>query len=153
MEPGRGFLGSLHVLPGLSILGIIIIVLLLTVVLNYGLFKPVTRILDQREQAIKSASEAARAAAARADAAAAEFERRTRDAQTEVYRVMEEHRREALQRRTDLLAQTRQDVDRSLAEASRSLQTQATEARAQLEKDADTLAEAVVERVLGRRAS
>jgi F-type H+-transporting ATPase subunit b len=141
------------VLPGLSILGIIIIVLLLTVVLNYGLFKPVTRILDQREQAIKSASEAARAAAARAAAAAAEFERRTRDAQTEVYRVMEEHRREALQRRTDLLAQTRQDVDRSLAEASRSLQTQATEARAQLEKDADTLAEAVVERVLGRRAS
>ena len=144
---------GVKVLPGLSVVGIIVIVLLLTIVLNYGLFKPITRLLDQRERAIKSASDAALAAAAKADAAAAEFERRTREAQGDVYRAMEEHRREALRRRADLLAQTRQDVDRSLAEASASLQAQAADARAQLEKDADALADAVVERVLGRRAS
>jgi F-type H+-transporting ATPase subunit b len=141
------------VLPGLSVFGIIILILLLTIVLNYGLFKPLVRLLDQRERAIRSASDAADAAAAKAEAAAAEFERRTREAQSDVYRAMEEHRREALQRRADLLAQTHQDVDRSLAEASASLQAQAAEARAQLEKDADALADAVVERVLGRRAS
>ena len=140
-------------LPGLSVVGIIIIVLLLTVVLNYGLFRPMTRTLDERERAIKSAGDAARAAAEKADLAAAEFGRRTREAQADVYRAMEEHRREAMQRRADLLAQTRQDVDRTLAEASASLKAQTDEARVQLEKDADALADAVVERVLGRRAS
>src|SRR5512139_3750279 len=79
-----------HVLPGLSVFGIILIVLLLTIVLNYGLFKPITRVLDERTRVIKSAGEAAQAAAAKAEAAAAEFERRTRTAQAEVYKAMDD---------------------------------------------------------------
>jgi F-type H+-transporting ATPase subunit b len=141
------------VLPGLSVIGIVIIVLLLTVVLNYGLFRPVTRVLREREQAIRSATEAANAAAAKSRAAAEEFERRTREAQAEVFHAMDERRRDALQHRQELLAQTRQDVDRTFSEATASLEAEVAAAKAELERDADALADAVVERVLGRRAS
>ena len=48
---------------------------------------------------------------------------------------------------------TRREVERSMGEATRRLQTQAEAARTQLERDADVLATTIVERVLGRKAS
>ncbi len=140
-------------LPGLSVIGIIIIVLLLTFVLSRGFFAPITRVLREREEAVRTANELAQASAAKAEAAAAEFEQRTRAAQAAVYRAMDETRRQALQGRQDLLARTREEVDQTLADATSRLEAEVAAARATLEQDADALADAVVERVLGRRAS
>lgn len=140
-------------LPGLSVIAVIAIVLLLTFVLNRGFFRPLTRVMQKREAAVKAANDMAQASAAKADAAAAEFERRTRAAQAEVYRAMDEKRREALQGRSELLARTRQDVDQTLADATARLQAEVAQARADLEQDADALADSVIARVLGRRAS
>lgn len=140
-------------LPGLSVLAIICIVLLLALVLDRGLFRPIVRVMEEREATIRAATELAEASAARAEAATEEFERRTRAAQAEVYKAMDERRRAALDHRATLLAQTRQDVERTLAEASASLEAQLSEARARLDEEADTLADAVVDRVLGRKAS
>ncbi len=140
-------------LPGLSVITVIVIVLLLTFVLSRGFFGPITRVMQAREAAVKAANEMAQAAAAKADAAAAEFERRTRAAQAEVYRAMDEKRRQALQGRSELLARTKQEVDQTLADATARLQAEVAQARADLEQDADALADSVVERVLGRRAS
>jgi F-type H+-transporting ATPase subunit b len=141
------------VLPGLAVFWVILIVLLLAFVLDRGLFRPLGRVMRERETAIRSAQELAQASAARAREAAAEFEQRTRAAQAEVYREMDENRRQANEKRAAVMAQTRQDVDAQLADASARLKVQANEARAQLEKEADALGEAIVERVLDRKAS
>jgi F-type H+-transporting ATPase subunit b len=141
------------VIPGLSVVWVVIIVLLLALVLDRGLFKPITRVMGEREAAIRSASDLAKEAAAKAAAATAEFERRTGHAQAEIQRAMNEQRRLALEHRRELLAETRRDVEHSLAEATASLQAEVVSARAKLNQDADALADAVVERVLGRRAS
>ena len=61
--------------------------------------------------------------------------------------------RAALATRAELVAATRREVERSMGEATARLQTQATAARTQLERDADVLATTIVERVLGRKAS
>lgn len=140
-------------LPGLGVFAVIVIVLLCLVVLDRGVFKPLSRVMRQREEAIRSAQEAAAAAAARAAAATAEFEQRTRAAQAEVYREMDENRRLANDRRVELMAATRREVDTEVAEAGARVKAQAEEARLQLEREADTLADRIVERVLGRRAS
>lgn len=140
-------------LPGLGVFAVIVIVLLCVLVLDRGLFKPLSRVMRQREEAIRSAQEAATAAATRAAAATAEFEQRTRAAQAEVYREMDENRRLAVQRRAELMAATRQQVDTEVAEAGARVKAQADEARLQLEREADTLADRIVERVLGRKAS
>ena len=140
-------------LPGLAVIWVIVIVLLLAAVLDRGLLRPLGRVMRQREAAIRSAQELAEESASRARAAAAEFEQRTRTVQTEIYREMEENRRQANERRAALMAQTRHEVDATLADAAARLQAEAAAARDQLEKDAEALGTAVVERVLGRKVS
>ena len=138
-------------LPGLAVFWVILIVLLVAVVLDRGLFRPLGRVMREREAAIRSAQELA--AAAKAREAAAEFERRTKAAQAEIYHEMDENRRLAGETRSALMAETRRDVDSQVADASARLKAQASEARAQLEKEADALGEAIVERVLDRKVS
>ena len=140
-------------IPDLSVAWVIVFVLVLSVILDRLLLRPVTRVMSQREGAIRSARELAEAARARAQSAADELETRTRSARAEIYRQMEEKRRAALERRAEIVADTRREVERSLADATRRVRAQATAARAQLERDADALATIIVERVLGRKAS
>ena len=109
--------------------------------------------MKAREGAIGSARELAETSRARAQTAMDEFDAKTRAARAEVYRQMEENRRAALATRAELVAATRREVERSMGEATRRLQTQAEAARTQLERDADVLATTIVERVLGRKAS
>lgn len=140
-------------IPDLSVVWVIALVLLLTVALDRLLFRPMTRIMHEREGAIRSARELAEESRARAQAAADEFDAQTRAARAELYRQMDEKRRAALERRTALVAATRQEVDRATREATERIQRQADGARTQLERDADVLAATIVERVLGRKAS
>ena len=140
-------------LPGLAVIWVIVIVLLLAVILDRGLFKPLGRVMREREAANRSAQELADASARRAREAAAEFEQRTRAAQAEVYREMDENRRQANERRAAIMVDTRQEVDATVADASARLKAEAAAAMAQLEKEADALGEAIVERVLDRKAS
>jgi F-type H+-transporting ATPase subunit b len=140
-----------NLLPGLAVVWVIVIVLLLAFVLDRGLFRPLGRIMKERETAIRTAQDLAKAASDRAHAATAEFERKTREAQAEIYREMDENRREANQRRSAVIAETRQEVEATVAAAAARLDAQAAEAQARLEHEADALGEAIVERVLGRK--
>jgi len=140
-------------IPDLSVVWVIVFVLTLSVILDRLLLRPTTRVMQEREGAIRSARELAEASRARAQAAADEFEAKTRAARGDVYRQMEEKRRAALERRASLVADTRREVEQSLRDAAQRVQKQAAAARAQLERDSDTLATIIVERVLGRKAS
>jgi F-type H+-transporting ATPase subunit b len=141
------------VLPNLSVVWVIGFVLVLSIVLDRLLLRPITRIMKARESAIGSARELAETSRARAQAAMDEFDAKTRAARADMYRQMEENRRAALATRAALVADTRREVERAMGEAAVRLRAQADTARAQLERDADALAGSIVERVLGRKAS
>lgn len=132
---------------------VIFFVLLLTVLLDRLLVRPITQVVHQREGAIRSARDLAETARAKAQAAADELDSKTRAARGDVYRQMDERRRAALERRTQIVAETRSEVERSLDEAKRRVSSQAAAARTQLERDADSMATSIVERVLGRNAT
>jgi F-type H+-transporting ATPase subunit b len=140
-------------LPDLSVLWVIFFVLLLTVVLDRLLFKPVLRVMGEREQAIRSARELAERSANEARLASAEFERKTGEARAELYRQMDEMRRSAMNERAEILARTRAEAEAEIAAASAKLAAEAEEARRRLSADADALGAAVAERILGRKAS
>lgn len=127
--------------------------MLLSVILDRLLLRPVTQVMQQREGAIRSARELAESSRARAQAAGDEFESKTRAARAEVYRQMDEKRRAALDRRAEIVAGTRAEVERRASEATERIRSQADAARTQIDRDADTLATTIVERVLGRKAS
>ena len=140
-------------IPDLSVGWVIFFVLVLSVVLDRLLLRPVMRVMSERAGAIRSARELAETSRARAQSAAEEFEAKTRSVRAEIYRQMDVGRRAALDRRAEIVANTRREVERSMADATGRVRTQATAARAELEREADRLATIIVERVLGRKAS
>jgi F-type H+-transporting ATPase subunit b len=141
------------VLPDLSVFWVIFFVLVLTGVLNRFLFKPILRVMAEREHAITSAREQAERAANEARLAAAEFDRSTKEARAELYKQMDQMRRTAMDERAEILARTRAEAESEIAAASTRLQTEADDARRRLAADAEALGAAVAERILGRRAS
>ena len=140
-------------LPDLSVVWVIFFVLLLTILLDRLLFKPILRVMSQREGAIRSARDLAERSASEARAATAEFEQQTTAARTEIYRQMDEMPRTATTERTETLARTRAEAEAQIADASARLAAEAEEARRTLTTDAEALGAAVAERILGRKAS
>ena len=139
--------------PDLTVFWVIFLILLAGLILNGLIVKPVLRVMAEREGAVKSARQLAGSAAEQAQTATAEFDARTQAARAEIYREMDEKRRRALDRRSQLLAETRAQVEQEIAQARERLRTEAASARARLEQDATGLAGDIVERVLGRKAS
>lgn len=140
-------------LPDLSVLWVIFFLLVLTIVLDRLLFRPIQRVIKQREDAARSARELADRSAREAAAATAEFERKTAAARAEVYREMDDVRRAALDARGQILAQTRAEAEQQVAAATAQLQADAEEAKRRLTADAEALGTAAAERILGRKAS
>ena len=140
-------------LPDLSVVWVIFFVLLLTVVLDRLLFKPLLRVMHERERAITSARELAERSAAEARQATAEFDRKTGEARAELYKQMDAMRRTAMDERAAIMARTRAEAEAEIAAASARLQSEAEEAKRKLSAEAEALGAAVAERILGRKAS
>ena len=137
----------------MSTVWVIFFVLLLTVVLDRLLFRPILRTMEARAQAISSAKALAERSAAEARAATEEFERKTAAARAEIYRQMDEMRRVAMNERGEILSRTRAEADEQIAAASAALQRETDDARRRLTADAEALGVAAAERILGRKAS
>ncbi|CAN5564017.1 hypothetical protein BH23ACI1_BH23ACI1_07710 [soil metagenome] len=140
-------------IPDVSVFWVIGIVMLLTIILDKLLLKPILRVMEEREHAIRSARDLAERAASDARAAAAEFEQKTAAARAEIYRQMDEMRRTALGERAETMAATRAEAEAQIAAATASIQAETEEARRRLTTEAEQLGAAVAERLLGRRAS
>jgi len=140
-------------LPDLSVFWVIFFVLLLTALLNRLLFKPVLRVMEERERAIRSARELAERSANEARLASLEFEKKTAGARAELYRQMDEMRRAAMNERAEIMSRTRAEAESEIAAATAKLTAEAEEARRRLGAEADALGAAVAERILGRKAS
>lgn len=140
-------------IPDLSVLWVIFFVLTLTIIVQALIFKPILRVMRERTGAVDAAKALAADAESRATAAAAEYEAKTGAARAEVYGQMDATRRAALDRRAELLALTRQEADETQAEAAARIKAAGDAARTQLQADATTLSQAIVDRVLDRKAS
>lgn len=139
--------------PDLTVFWVILFVLLSAFIVDRLILRPILRVIDEREAAVKSARGLAERSAAQAQAAVAECDAKTSVARTEIYRQMDETRRQALERRAALLAETRQQAEAEIRDAALRVRQQADAARGQIDRDAAALAGAIVERVLGRKAS
>ncbi len=140
-------------IPDLSVAWVIFFVLLLTVIVDRLLLRPVLRVIKAREDAIRSARELAERSSNEARAAAAEFEQKTSAARAEIYKQMDDMRRLAMNERAEIMARTRAEADGQVAAASNRLKAETEDARRRLEADADALGGIVAERILGRKVS
>ena len=138
-------------IPDLSLFWVIALVLVLAWTLDRTLIKPLTRVMQEREQAIASARELAESATKRAAAAAREFEEKRAEARADIFKQMDKMRQDLLVHREDTLQKARIEADAAFKEASTRLSAQTEDARAQLEHDAQALGIAVAEQMLDRK--
>lgn len=137
-------------LPDLSVLWVIAFVLLLTVILQQLFFKPLLRVMHAREDAVSSARVLAERSAAEARRASEEFDAKTTAARASFYRELDEMRKNGQEARAAMLADARQQADRELEAARVTLASDTTQARAQLERDAQQLGVQIADRLAGR---
>ena len=135
----------------LSLFWVIAFVLVLAWTLERTLIKPLTRVMQEREQAIASARELAESATQRAAVATREFEEKRAEARADIFKQMDKMRQDLLVHREDILQKARIEADAAFKEASTRLSAQTEDARAQLEHDAQALGIAVAEQMLDRK--
>jgi F-type H+-transporting ATPase subunit b len=135
--------------PDITVFWVIGFLLLCTYLLNTLVFQPILRIIDERAAAVRGARELADSAAQKATSAAAEYDQKLNTARAELYQQMDDMRKKALDKRAELLASTRATVEQELTATAR-VQQESRDARATLDREASTLAGAIVSRVLGR---
>ena len=131
----------------------IAIILVMVFVLNRTLFKPINRILEEREKRTRGRSGEARGILQRVEESTANYERTLREARAEGYRLMEQVRAEAMRERQLVLDGVREEVDRLIVAEKEAIAAQIKEARASLGSDALKIAREIGERILHRPIS
>ena len=137
-------------IPDITALWVIAFLLLTTYLLNTLIFQPILKVIEARHKAVTDARNLAQSAAERAASANTEYMQKLNAARSDVYGQMDDKRRAAMDQRALSLAETRAGVERELSEATTRVKQQATAARETLDREADSLAGAIVARVLGR---
>jgi F-type H+-transporting ATPase subunit b len=129
------------------------IVLLLHFYLKQMFFKPLARLLAEREEATQGAKNKAAEALKRAAETAAAYEERIRAARNDIYREQDEQRRKWRDEQSARLAETRSAAERTLADARSQLAAQAEEAKRSLAAETQALADQITQTILGGKAA
>ena len=136
--------------PDGSLLFIIALFLLFVFVMNRLLFKPIGRVLDERQVLTEGATNEARAAGRRYQARLAEYESTIRQARAESYRKLEQERAAALEERRRLIEDAKQKASGEIEQAKSEINGQAESARLALETESRQIAATISRTVLGR---
>src|ERR1051325_1122978 len=124
-----GFAENPVLVPDGTIILHIIIILVMVYVLNATLFKPINRILEERERRTRGRSGEARGIIQQVEEKLAAYERSLREARSEGYRLMEKERAEAMRERQLKVEAVREEVSRLAGEEKSVISAQTEEAR------------------------
>lgn len=141
---------SIQLVPDGTLFLHIAIILLMVAVLNRTLFKPINRILEERERRTRGRSGEAAGILRSVEEKTTNYERALREARAEGYRLMESERAVAMKEREIRLNAIREEIRATVAEEKESLRRQSEEARRTLEAEARRLALQIGSQILHR---
>jgi F-type H+-transporting ATPase subunit b len=127
-----------------------VLVLLLHQYLRAVFFKPMARLLAERDEATEGARRKAREALDRASAKAAAYEESLRAARNDIYREQEDTRRRGREDQAAQISAARTSADAAIKEARARIAAEADTARASLEANSRALAADITRTVLQR---
>jgi len=128
-----------------------LLLILLHFYLKAMLFKPLQKVLKQREALTAGARKAADESLAAAERKAQDYEARFRDARSEVYRQQEETRRIWLDDQTKQIAAAHDRAAEAMAAADKRLAEETAAAKQNLVETSAALADSIANMVLARR--
>ncbi len=145
--------GSIQLVPDGTLVVHGLIILIMVAVLNVTLFKPINRILAERDLQTRGRLEEARLTLREVDKKIKDYERTLREARAEGYKLLEQQRVEALRQREARLSSVKEEVGNFLETEKRGIAQQADDVRITLASEARRLALQISSRILGRPVS
>jgi F-type H+-transporting ATPase subunit b len=144
---------SIQLVPDGTLLLHVLIILLMVYVLNATLYKPINRILEEREKRTRGRLSEAQEILRDVSQKLADYERALRQARGEAYSFTEHEHNGAMQDRQVELNQMRQQLAEAIAKEKDEIRRQAEEARGVLEGESRRIAREISARVLSRPIS
>jgi F-type H+-transporting ATPase subunit b len=141
---------SIQLVPDGTLLLHVLVVVVMIAVLNRTLYRPVNKILEEREQWTKGRVNEAHRALMETEKNLARYERSLREARGAGYQLVEAERANALSSRERALASLREEMRLLVREQKSEIDVQAEEARRTLENDSRKIAERISEQILAR---
>lgn len=137
-------------MPDLSLLVVMAIFIAEYFVVKYFFLKPINDVLESREGETRTAQDLYEQALARFQEETARIEQRLHEAKRDASQLRDRFRAEAGTHRTSLIDRTSGEAKKLVDDAEAQLARASADARAKLERDADSLARLAAERILGR---
>ena len=146
---------TLNALSGLMLKAIPTICLFILVYfyLKAMLFRPLEKVLRERDALTEGARKTAEASFAAAERKQKEFEAKFAEARAEVYKVQEETRRQWLEDQASQLAEARKRMEETIHAAKAQIASEAAAARGGLSASSAELADEIASTILARRSS
>lgn len=144
---------SIQLVPDGTLFLHIAIILVMVFVLNATLFKPINRILEERERRTRGRSGEAGDILRRVEESMVRYEQTLRQTRAEGYRLMEQERAAAMEERQAKLSAAREEINGLIAEQKATLHGQAEEARSTLNHEARRMAAEIGAQILHRPIS
>ena len=142
------FAESIQLVPDGTLVLHIAIIITMVFALNRFLFRPVNRILDERERRTRGRSGEAHEIIRRVKESLLQYENSLRQARAESYRLLEQQQSEASGERQRKVVVVRKELEEEIEERKREIQAQADDARVTLEGEARRAAASISSQVL-----
>ncbi len=141
------FAENIRLVPDSTIFLHIGMILLMIWILNRTLFRPINRVLEEREKRSGRGSVAGEILS-QVDEKAATYEKALREARSEGYQMMEANREEAMAVRGAQISTVKEEVTGLIADEKDSVRKQTEDARTTLTGDARKMAESITSTIL-----
>lgn len=136
--------------PDGSLVFVLILFIIFVFLLNRLLFRPIGKVLDERQTLTEGSANEARAARRIYETRLAEYEANIRQARAESYKLAEQKRAAALEERHRLIDDAKLQAHEQIERAKQEIAQQVLQARAALESESRQIAERISRTVLGR---
>ena len=143
------FAESIQLVPDGTIILHVAIIITMVFILNNILYKPIGRIIKERESRTRGRLGEAREIIQRVEGSLVRYENALREARAGGYRLLEKQQSEASSERQQKLATVRKEIEEQLGEQKSVIEGQAKEARTGLVVEARQIAASITNQILG----
>jgi F-type H+-transporting ATPase subunit b len=140
----------MEVFPNWTSIPIVVFLVILTFVLNRTFFRPMSRMLEERDRRIDGARREAEQIRKTSQDRLADFDRKLREGRRQADHQMAQIKNEALNEKSAMLLEKRQESERMLADARVDIRKRTEEARKILETESETFAYEIASQILRR---
>ena len=143
---------TIQLVPDATLLLHLVFVVVMVVVLNRTLLKPINQILAEREKQITGRLREAEALAAESQEKLKKYNDTLREARTSGYKLLEKERADGLKEKEQKLRQSRDELSKNVATQVEQIRRQEQSVKSELEGQAATIGDLISSQVLRRTA-